>query len=164
MSRSAQSLKNRAYPLRHFGYIHMSNDSAITINPIESQRSICICDGMLCAVRMASHPIVFKRSSWRSSAARLTAAPSIPGSWCRHTPFIFRVTPLSWNPPCAVHETVLNPMRRVTLSRVLRVPSGSTAQSVAVRLYRLGVSGVHGVMRPTVCIVSAVPSGATGTV
>ena len=43
----------------HFGYIHMSKLSAITIIPIESHTSICHVDGMLCAVRIALHPMSF---------------------------------------------------------------------------------------------------------
>ena len=38
---------------------YMSNDSAMTIIPSESQTSICIWLGMLWLVRMASHPISF---------------------------------------------------------------------------------------------------------
>ena len=37
----------------------MSKLSAMTIMPRESQRSICICEGMLWEVRMASQPISF---------------------------------------------------------------------------------------------------------
>ena len=37
----------------------MSKLSAMTIMPSESHRSICICEGMLCEVRMASQPIAF---------------------------------------------------------------------------------------------------------
>ena len=73
----------------------MSNDSAMTIMPSESYTSICICEGILWLVRMASAPMRFMMTAWRMMAPLLTAAPNGPKSWCKHTPLIFRVTPLS---------------------------------------------------------------------
>ena len=43
----------------HFGYSHMSKLSAMTIIPSESHSCICIDDGILWDVRMASQPICF---------------------------------------------------------------------------------------------------------
>ena len=94
----------------------MSKLSAITSIPISSQMSICHDAGMLWAVRIASHPMSFRRRTWRRNAARLNAAPSGPRSWCRHTPLNFRTTPLSRN-PSAVAETVRMPKRVVRRSR-----------------------------------------------
>ena len=37
----------------------MSKLSAMTIIPMESHTSICMVEGILCAVRMASHPMSF---------------------------------------------------------------------------------------------------------
>lgn len=59
----------------------MSKLSAMTIMPSESHTSICIVEGMLWLVRMASLPISFIILTWRMSAALLTAAPSGPKSW-----------------------------------------------------------------------------------
>ena len=58
----------------------MSKLSAITIIPIESQISICHVEGMLCAVRMASHPISFMVRICLMSAALFTSAPRGPRS------------------------------------------------------------------------------------
>ena len=110
--------------------------------------SICHWLGMLCDVRMASQPISFIVFIWRMSAALFTAAPKGPRSWCRQTPFSFRVTPLSWKPPLADTLTVRRPIFRVFWSRAspkssktfgLLLPSHSVMRSV----YKFGVSGVH---------------------
>ena len=52
----------------------------MTMTPIESQISICIWLGMLCAVLMASAPISFISLICLMSAALLTAAPRGPKS------------------------------------------------------------------------------------
>ena len=95
----------------------MSKLSAMTIMPRESQTSICIVEGILCAVRMASHPMSFISFICRISAALFTAAPSGPRSWCRHTPFILRDTPLRRKPPSFDTSTVRTP-RFVTVSSI----------------------------------------------
>ena len=55
------SSKKRAYPFLHLGIFHISKLSAITIMPISSQISSCQGQGVLCDVRMASHPISLSR-------------------------------------------------------------------------------------------------------
>ena len=58
----------------------MSKLSAITIMPSESQMSICIVEGMLCAVRIASQPISFISFICLMRAASFMAAPRGPRS------------------------------------------------------------------------------------
>ena len=141
------------------------------MKPISSQSSMSSSAGMLCDVRMASHPMSLSIVSCLRIAALLMAAPSGPRSWWRQTPRNLRGLPLRKNPLSGMISMVLKPNLVLTLSHgtvpsAIEISGLSIFQSVFTEppaytsvstKYMTGLSGDHNVGFSTVSVCSISP-------